>query len=68
MLGLAMLDSSAHASGALEERKLPMKFSWIACQTNCRGWVSAVGIVAADTSGISMNSRKADNGAVQPSC
>jgi hypothetical protein len=26
-----------------------MKFSWVACQPNCRGWVSAVGIVTADT-------------------
>ena len=28
-----------------KERKLPIKFSWVACQPNCRGWVSAVGIV-----------------------
>ena len=41
--------SSARASGTLEERKLPMKFSWVACQPNCRGWVSAVGIVTADS-------------------
>src|SRR3981081_2582432 len=26
-----------------------MKFSWIACQPNCRGWVSAVGIVTSDS-------------------
>jgi hypothetical protein len=26
-----------------------MKFSWVACQPNCRGWVSAVGIVTADS-------------------
>jgi len=26
-----------------------MKFSWVACQPNCRGWVSAVGIVTAET-------------------
>ncbi|WWP76695.1 hypothetical protein V5279_28580 [Bradyrhizobium sp. 26S5] len=26
-----------------------MKFSWIACQPNCRGWVSAVGIITADS-------------------
>jgi hypothetical protein len=50
LLGLvAMLGGSAHAGGALEPRKLPMKFSWVACQPNCRGWVSAVGIVTADT-------------------
>ena len=26
-----------------------MRFSWVACQPNCRGWVSAVGIVTADS-------------------
>lgn len=40
---------SAHAGGTLEERKLPMRFSWVACQPDCRGWVSAVGIVTADS-------------------
>jgi hypothetical protein len=50
LLGLvAMLNGSAYAGVALEERKLPMKFSWVACQPNCRGWVSAVGIVTAET-------------------
>ena len=39
----------AHAGSTLEERKLPMKFSWVACEPNCRGWVSAVGIVTADS-------------------
>ena len=43
------LGTSAQAGGSLEERKLPMKFSWIACQPNCRGWVSAVGIITADS-------------------
>jgi hypothetical protein len=50
LLGLvAMLGCSAYAGVALEERRLPMKFSWIACQPNCRGWISAVGIVTAET-------------------
>jgi hypothetical protein len=50
LLGLvAMLGGSAYAGAALEERNLPMKFSWVACQPNCRGWVSAVGIVTAET-------------------
>jgi len=50
LLGLvAILDGSAHAAGALELRKLPMKFSWVACKPNCGGWISAVGIVTADT-------------------
>jgi hypothetical protein len=43
----------AHAGVTLEERKMPMRFSWVACQPNCKGgglgWVSAVGIVTADT-------------------
>ncbi len=43
------LGGSAHAGGTLEERKLPMRFSWVACQPNCGGWVSAVGIVTADS-------------------
>ena len=50
LLGLvAMLGCSAYAGVALEERRLPMKFSWVACQPNCRGWISAVGIVTAQT-------------------
>ena len=39
----------ALAGVTLEERKMPMRFSWVACQPNCRGWVSAVGIVTADS-------------------
>lgn len=45
----ALLDVSADAGASLEERKLPMHFSWIACEPNCRGWIGAVGIVTADT-------------------
>ena len=46
---IATFGSSAHAGGSLEERKLPMRFHWVACQPNCRGWVSAVGIVTSDS-------------------
>ena len=46
---VATFGSSARAGAALEERKLPMKFNWVACQPNCRGWVSAVGIVTSDS-------------------
>jgi hypothetical protein len=46
---VATLGSSARAGSTLEERKLPMKFSWIACGSNCTGWVSAVGIVTSDS-------------------
>src|SRR5215831_8707273 len=41
--------NSAKASGTLEERKLPMRFHWVECQPNCRGWISAVGIVTSDS-------------------
>jgi hypothetical protein len=46
---VAMLSGSVHAGVALEARKLPMKFTWVDCQPNCRGWVSAAGIVTADS-------------------
>jgi hypothetical protein len=46
---IAALGGSAHAGVTLEERKLPMKFSWVACRPDCRGWVSAVGVVTADS-------------------
>ena len=40
---------TAHAGASLEQRKAPMKFTWVDCQPNCRGWVNAVGIITADT-------------------
>jgi hypothetical protein len=46
---LALFGGSAHANGTLEERKLPMQFSWVACQPHCGGWISAIGIVTADS-------------------
>ena len=39
----------AHAGTTLEERKLPMHFKWVACQPDCKGWISAVGIVTSDS-------------------
>ena len=41
--------NSAKAGETLEERKMPMRFNWIECKPNCRSWVSAVGIVTADS-------------------
>lgn len=46
---VAALDIQAHAGTVLEERKLPMRFGWVACQPNCGGWIEAVGIVTAET-------------------
>jgi hypothetical protein len=46
---LASVASSAQAAAVLEERKLPMRFTWVACEPNCRGWIGAVGIVTGDT-------------------
>jgi hypothetical protein len=45
----AITASGAHAGVSLEERKMPMHFSWVACQPDCKGWVSAVGIVTSDS-------------------
>jgi hypothetical protein len=46
---IAPFRCAAQVGATLEERKMPMKFGWVACQPNCRGWVSAVGIVTTDT-------------------
>jgi hypothetical protein len=46
---MAMLGGSAQAGVALEERKLPMHFSWVGCEPNCHSWISAVGIVTQDS-------------------
>ncbi|HKS20733.1 MAG TPA: hypothetical protein VJS63_16135 [Bradyrhizobium sp.] len=43
------LGNSAIAGVTLEERKMPMRFGWVACEPNCKGWVTAVGIVTADS-------------------
>lgn len=54
-LGLVLISASsapvelAKAGGTLEARKLPMRFGWVACEPNCGGWITAVGIVTADT-------------------
>ncbi|MBI3700134.1 MAG: hypothetical protein HY242_06755 [Afipia sp.] len=52
--GLATLGPSAHAADTLEERKLPMTFTWHdaaagACDPDCGGWIAAVGIITSDT-------------------
>lgn len=47
--GMAAPGGSARAGATLEERKLPMRFSWVACEPNCGGWISAVGIVTSDS-------------------
>jgi hypothetical protein len=46
---LAAAGGPANAGATLEERKMPMRFSWVACEPNCGGWISAVGIVTADS-------------------
>jgi hypothetical protein len=45
----ATLGDTAKAGASLEERKLPMHFSWVACEPNCHGWISAVGIITQDS-------------------
>jgi hypothetical protein len=39
----------AYAGTVLPEHQLPMHFTWVACEPNCRGWIGAVGIVTGDT-------------------
>jgi hypothetical protein len=46
---IATLGSLAKAGETLEERKLPMQFSWVECHPHCHGWISAVGIVTSDS-------------------
>src|SRR6201995_5798945 len=38
----------AQAGATVEDRKLPMRFSWVACEPNC-AWISAVGIITGDS-------------------
>jgi hypothetical protein len=45
----AALDKPVSANAIHEARKQPMRFNWVACEPNCRSWISAVGIVTVDT-------------------
>jgi len=54
IVGSVQLGNSVKAGSSLEERKLPMRFTWhqsnaADCVANCRGWVSAVGVIDADS-------------------
>jgi len=52
VLWFVALDAAVHGASSLEERKLPMKFAWNqerACAPNCKGWISATGIVTSET-------------------
>lgn len=46
---VAMSASPARAHDIVDVRKLPMRFEWVPCQDNCRGWVSATGVVTSET-------------------
>jgi hypothetical protein len=46
---MAAVGDPVYASTVRDERKLPMHFTWVACEPNCRGWIGAVGIVTSDT-------------------
>ena len=43
------VSAPAYAGTVLQEHQLPMHFTWVACEPNCRGWIGAVGIVTGDT-------------------
>ena len=50
-----MLGGTVRAATTLEERKLPMTFTWHeageACRQDCAGWIAAVGVIGAETPG-----------------
>jgi hypothetical protein len=51
-----LVPTVAHATSSLEERKLPMRFTWNSdvpsadCKQKCSGWIAAVGVITEDTS------------------
>ena len=53
-LSVVQIGRPVQASSSLEERKLPMHFVWhdaspLECNSKCRGWVSAVGVIDSDS-------------------
>src|ERR1700682_6122973 len=53
-LSVVHIGRPVQASSSLEERKLPMHFVWhdpdpTSCDSRCRGWVSAVGVIDSDS-------------------
>ena len=54
--GVVMSGTPMHAADTLEERKLPMKFTWYdsrtgLCEPDCGAWIGAVGVITNDTPG-----------------
>jgi hypothetical protein len=52
--GVALAGDTQQIAPTLEQRKLPMTFTWHgarvdACEPDCRNWISAVGVVTNDT-------------------
>lgn len=52
--GFALAGDAQSVAPTLEQRKLPMTFTWYAarqdaCEPDCRDWISAVGVVTNDT-------------------
>ncbi|MGN6309624.1 MAG: hypothetical protein ACTHNN_08715 [Xanthobacteraceae bacterium] len=39
----------ARARDVVDIRKLPMRFEWVPCQEQCRGWISATGVITSET-------------------
>ena len=46
---MSAVSAPTYAGTVLQEHKLPMHFTWVACEPNCGGWIGAVGIVTGDT-------------------
>ena len=62
------LGNSAQAGATLEERKLPMQFSWVACQPNCRAGSARSASSPPTARRISTISRAAASSTAPPSC
>ena len=39
----------ARARDVVDIRKLPMRFEWVPCEEQCRGWISATGVITSET-------------------
>ena len=39
----------ARARDVVDIRKLPMRFEWVPCEEQCHGWISATGVITAET-------------------
>ena len=46
---IAIAALPARARDVVDVRKLPMRFEWVPCPDHCYGWISATGVITAET-------------------